>query len=71
MVKYKQFYSCFCLLSYVFPHTIPTPLKTGILGDTWVAQSLGHPTLDFGVGLDLGIVSLRPMLGSMLGADPT
>lgn len=31
---YKESCSCFCLTSYVFPHTIPNPLKTEfVVGD--------------------------------------
>lgn len=38
---------------------------------TWVAQSVEHWTLDLGSGLDLTIVGLSPVLGSILGMEPT
>ena len=37
---------------------------------TWMAQSVDHPTLDFGSGYDLAVVRLRPMLGSVLSTEP-
>jgi len=36
-----------------------------------VAQSVGHLTLDFGSSHDLGVVSLSPMSGSVLGVEPS
>jgi len=36
-----------------------------------VAQSVKCPTLDLSSGLDLRVVSSNPMLGSMLGMEPT
>ena len=41
------------------------------MGDTRVAQSLRRPTLDPVSGLDLGVVSSGPTLGSVLGGEPT
>ena len=38
---------------------------------TWVAHLVKHPTPDLSSGLDLRIVSSSPMLGSMLGVEPT
>ena len=35
----------------------------------WVAV-IQHLTLDFGLGHDLRVVGLSPMLGSMLGVEP-
>ena len=32
-------------------------------GDTWVAQSVGHPTLDFSSGHDLGDHEIEPDIG--------
>ena len=37
----------------------------------WVAQSVKHLTLHLGSGLDLRVVNSNPMLGSMLGVEPT
>ena len=36
----------------------------------WVAQSVEHPTLDFGSGHDLRLVKSSPMLGSALSVEP-
>jgi len=36
-----------------------------------VAQSMKHPTLDFGSGRGLGVVGSRPVSGSMLGVEST
>ena len=36
-----------------------------------VAQSVKHPTLDLSSGLDLGVASSSPGLGSELGVEPT
>jgi len=36
----------------------------------WVAQSVKHPTLDFGSGHDLGVLRSSPASGSALGVDP-
>ena len=36
-----------------------------------MAQSVKRPTLDLSSGLDLRVVSSRPMLGSRLGMEPT
>ena len=30
---------------------------------TWVAQSVGHPTLDLGSGHDLKVVGIKPCVG--------
>ena len=38
-----------------------------IQGGAWVAQSVKHLTLD----LDLTVVNLGPVLGSMLGVEST
>ena len=35
-----------------------------------MAQSVKHPTLDHSSGLDLWVVNLRPMLGSVLDVEP-
>ena len=35
------------------------------------AQSVERPTLDLSTGLDLGVVTLGPVLGSVLGVEPT
>ena len=40
------------------------------LGD-WEAQSIKHPTLDFGSDLDLGVMRLSPVSGLSLGMEPT
>jgi len=37
----------------------------------WLSQLSVHPTLDPGSGLDLRVVSPSPVLGSMLGVEPT
>ena len=37
----------------------------------WMAQSVEHQTLDFGLGLDPRVMSSSPMLSSMLGMEPT
>ena len=34
--------------------------------DTWVAQSVECPTLDFNSGHDLGVLGSRPTLGSVV-----
>ena len=34
----------------------------------WVAQSVKHPSLDFGSGHDLRVHEFEPMLGSVLTA---
>ena len=39
--------------------------------DTWGPQSVKHPTLDLSSGLDPGVVSLSPALGSELSMEPT
>lgn len=36
-----------------------------------VSQSVKHLTLDLGTGLDLRVMSSSPMMGSMLGVQPT
>ena len=36
-----------------------------------MAQSIRGLSLDFSSGLGLWVVSLSPMLGSMLGVEPT
>jgi len=36
-----------------------------------VAQSVKRLTLDLGSGVDLGVVSSSPVLGSVLGVEPT
>jgi len=36
-----------------------------------VAQPVKHPTLDFSLGLDLGVVGSSPVLGSTLSVEPT
>ena len=36
-----------------------------------VVLSLKHLTLDLSSGLDLGVMSSNPMLGSMQGMEPT
>ena len=38
---------------------------------TWVAQSFKCLILDLGSGIDLMVMSSSPMLGSMLGIEPT
>ena len=35
----------------------------------WVAQSVKHPTLDYGTGRVLTVVRLSPDLGSALGME--
>ena len=35
-----------------------------------MAQSIKHPTLDFGSGSDLRVVRPSPTLGSVLGVEP-
>jgi len=35
----------------------------------WVAQSVKHPTLDFGSGHELRVVSSSPAWGSTLGME--
>ena len=37
--------------------------------DTWVAQSVKRPTLDFGSGHDLMVMRSSPMSGSILGME--
>jgi len=37
--------------------------------DAWVAQSVGHWTLDFSSGHDLRVVGLNPESGSVLGRE--
>lgn len=37
---------------------------------TWVAQSVGRPTLDVSSGLDFKVVSLSHALGSTLSVEP-
>ena len=37
---------------------------------TWVAQSVECPTLNFGSGHDLRVLTSNPRLGSMLGVGP-
>ena len=34
--------------------------KIGLFGGTWVAQSVEHPTLDFGSGRDLTVREFEP-----------
>ena len=46
---------CFCNLN-----------ENGNSGVPGMAQSVKHPTLDFGSGHDPGVRILSPMLGSML-----
>ena len=41
-----------------------------LLGATWVAQSVKHPTLDRGSGHNLRVVRLSPISGSRLGVKP-
>ena len=54
--------------------SISTPylefLKNSPSWGTWLAQSVKHPTLDFGSGHDLRVMGLSPKLGSMLGKEP-
>ena len=33
------------------------------IGGTWVAQSVKHPTLDFGLGHDLTVGGIEPHVG--------
>ena len=40
-----------------------------VLGDTWVAQSVECPTLDFGSDHDLRVVRLTPLSGSALDTE--
>jgi len=40
------------------------------MGGVWVAQSVKHPTLDFGLGRDLMVVGLSPVLGSAFSGEP-
>ena len=49
----------------------PFPLSTRKLWGVWETQSIMHPTLDLSSGLDLGVMSSSPTLGSALGAKPT
>ena len=37
----------------------------------WVAQLVESPTLDLSSGLDLRVMDSGPMLGSVLGVEPT
>ena len=41
-----------------------------LLGGTWVVQSVGHLTLDFGSGHDTRVVGLSPTLGPALSLEP-
>lgn len=36
-------------------------------GGAWMAQSVEHPTLDFGTGHDLSVLSAEPAWDSLLG----
>ena len=40
------------------------------LWGTWVAQSVGQPTLDFGSGHDPRVMGSSPMSGSTLSMEP-
>ena len=40
-------------------------------GGAWVAQLVKHLILDFSLGYDLRVLSSGPVLGSMLGVEPT
>ena len=46
-------------------------LKNIYIKGTWVAQPVKHPTLDLDSGLDLRVIDLGPVLGSMLRMQPT
>ena len=50
--------------------TIWTSVNHKIPRGTWVAQSITHPTLDFGSGRDPRVVGLGPTLGSVLSMEP-
>jgi len=41
------------------------------LWGAWVAQSAKCPTLDLSSGIDLGVMSSSPALGSTVGMAPT
>ena len=47
------------------------PLKILYNQGAWVAQLVKHLTLDLSLGLALRAVSSSPILGSMLGLEPT
>ena len=44
-------------------------LKASYKG-TWMAQSVEHLILDFGLGHDLMVLRLSPLSGSVLGVEP-
>ena len=44
--------------------------KSGLSKGAWEAQSVKHPTLDFGSTLDLMVVWLSPVSGSVLSVEP-
>ena len=44
--------------------------KRGLSWGTWVAQLVKRPTLEFGSGPDLRVVSSSLTLGSVLGVEP-
>ena len=46
------------------------PLGIILTRGTWMAQSIKHPTLDFGSGHDPRDVRSSPMSGSVLGIEP-
>ena len=48
-----------------------THSKLKITRGAWVAQSAKHLTLDLSSDLDLRVMSSSPMLGSVLGVEPT
>ena len=50
-------------------HSTALLLETSqLLGGTWVAQSVKHPPLDFGSGLDLTIREFKPRMGLHAGS---
>ena len=56
----------FLLFALVSLRIVSGPVQTLIPRGAWVAQSINHPTLDFGSGHDLTVVSSSPASGSVL-----
>lgn len=44
-------------------------LKNNFPWGAWVVQSVGHPTLGFGLGPDLSVVGSSPTSGSTLSTE--
>ena len=44
-------------------------IKVKINWGTWVVQPVKYPTIDFGLGHDLRVVRLSPMLGFLLSGE--